>query len=169
MKSKTQLLSPIAGSLAVISSLALILFLGTACQTKKGAKDSNQVGNKVTMSELRNVIQTQISDPAQSAILMNMTRAAENELKAINKDFIVYSNKIGKITVDHSKGANDLQLIIQERKSQSSARRLRLVHMMLDMRSHTTPKEWPIISNAFINSATQQSDHYKSLHHASNS
>ncbi len=169
MKTKTHSLSPIFGSLAVITSLALLLFLGTGCQTKKGVNGSNLVNDKVTMSELRNVIQTQVSDPAQSAVLMDLTGDAENELKAINKDFVAYNRKIGEVTADHSKGANDLRLILQEWESQSSSRRLRLVNMMLDMRKHTTAKEWPAICNAFINSATQQSDRYKTVHHASNS
>lgn len=169
MKIKTQLRSTAAGSLAVITSLAFILFASSACQSKKGAKGPDLVGKNVKMTELRQVIQTRISEPRRSAALINMVGNAEHELGAINGDFIKYSKKFGKITANHAKGASDLHLILQEWEAQTSARRLRLVEVLMGMKGQATAKEWPAISNAFMNSVTKQSDRYKVLHHVTNS
>jgi len=169
MNTKFQLRSSIAGSLAAIASIAMILFVGTACQSKKGAKGPDLVGDKVNLAELRQTIQTRIPDPARSAALMNMVSRAEMELGAINEEFVKYSKKFGKVTANHSKGANDLHLILREWEAESSAHRLRITEVLLGMKNYTSAEEWPTISNAFMNSITQQSDRYKVLHHVSNS
>lgn len=164
MKTLNQLRSPVSASLAVVASIAFILLAGTACQSKKGAKGPAAVGDKVNMAELRQVILTQIPDPARSAELMKMVGFAEQELGAINEGYLKYSKDFGKVSANHSKGANELHMILREWELQTSARRLRLTDALLAMKGQATAAEWPAISKAFFNSVTHQSDRYRALH-----
>ncbi len=168
MKSLFNLRSPIKGSLAVLSSIALILFVGSACQSKKGAKGHTQVGNKVQMVELREVIHSRVPDLNRASALISMVDFAEQELGAINEGYLDFSKKFGKMSANHSKGAPELHMVLREWETESTTRRRRLTDALLSMKGQATAQEWPAISRAFMNSVANQSDRYRSLH-ASNS
>jgi len=69
-----------AGTLASVASIALILLASPACQTRKAAKGPAKVGDNVEMVELRQVIRAQVPDPGRSAALADMVGVAEQEL-----------------------------------------------------------------------------------------
>ncbi len=116
------------------------------------------------MTELRKVIYAQVPDLTRASALINMVSKAEQELGNINKSYLKYSQKFGKITANHSKTANDLHLLLAEWEGVTVARRRRLTDTLIAMKSQATAKEWPEISKAFINSVAVQSDRYRSLH-----
>ena len=151
------------GSLVATISIMLILLAGTACQTRKAAKGPTHVGDNVKLVELRQVIQTQVADPSRSAALLSIVSHAEQELGAANKGYLKQSEEFGKASADHSKSAQDLDAILREWDKQASDRRLRLSNMLLTMKTHATPEEWPTISNAFFNSLMRQSDRFRAL------
>ncbi len=164
MNTLFKLRSPLVASLAALATITLILFVSTACQSKKGAKGPAKVGDKVQMVELRRVIHSQIPDLNRATALINMVGFAEQELGAINEHYLKYSKKFGKMSANHSKSATDLHLVLREWEAQTSNRRLRLTDALLAMKSQATEEEWPAISKAFLYSVTQQSDRYRSLH-----
>ena len=164
MKSSHRIRALFTGSALLAVSILLTLLAGTACQTKKGAKGANQTGANVKMAELRQVIQTRVPDPVRVAALMNTVDHAERELGAINEGFIKHIKEFGKMSANHSKDANDLHMNLTDWEIQASAQRRRLTDVLFSMRSNATPEEWPLITNAFLNSVKRQSDRYKSLH-----
>jgi len=163
MRYPTQVRPSLAGTLAGFASITFLLLAGSACQTNKAAKGPDKVGDNVEMVELRQVIQTQIPDPARSAALTNMVGFAEQELGAINKSFSKYSQAFAKASANHAKGADDLNRILQEWNAETRNRRTRLVDALLAMKVQAKPEEWPAISNAFFDSVKRQSDRYQAL------
>ena len=154
---------PISGLFGVMASITLLLLVGTACQSKKGASAPDKVGKKVQMVELRQVIYARVPDLNRSSELIKMVGFAEQELGAINTGYLKYSKKFGKASANHSKSAADLHLILREWQAESSARRGRLTDALLAMKGQATAEEWPAISKAFINSVAVQSDRYRAL------
>lgn len=150
-------------SLCAAASIALILFVGTACQSKKGAQGPAKVGDNVKMVELRQVIQNKIVDPYRAAELMRMVVGVERDLGAINESFIKHSKELGKMSGKHSVTSGEMQVVLREWDGEASAGRLRVTNTLFAMKKHTTREEWPAVSNAFVNSVMQQSDRYKSL------
>lgn len=163
MKNLFNLRLPIGATLAIAASSALILFAGTACQSKKGAKGPATVGADVKMVELRQVIQSQIVDRNRGAELMKMVSVAEYELGAINESFIKHSKDLGKMSGKHSVTAGEMHVALREWDGEASDHRVRITDALLAMKKHATAEEWPALSNAFINSVMRQSDRYKSL------
>ncbi len=151
-------------SLAAVASLTLVLLVGTACQSNKGAKGPEKVGDKVQMVELRRVIHSQVPDLNRASELIKMVGFAEQELGELNENYLKYSKEFGKVTANHSKSATDLHLVLREWESQTSDRRRRLTDALLAMKGQSTAEEWPAISKAFINSVAVQSDRYRALH-----
>lgn len=168
MKTLFKLRSSIAGSLAALSLISLILIVGTACQSKKGAKGNALVGDKVQMVELRTVIHSRVPDLNRASALISMVDFAEQELGAINQAYLDFSKKFGKMSANHSKGAPELHMVLRDWDAETTTRRRRLTDALLAMKGQATAKEWPAISRAFMNSVANQSDRYRSLH-ASNS
>ena len=56
MRNLFKLRLPVEATIAVAASIAVILFAGTACQSKKGAKGPDYVGENVKMVELGEAI-----------------------------------------------------------------------------------------------------------------
>lgn len=152
-----------AVSLAAVVSLTLLLLGATACQSKKGAKGPEKVGDKVQLAELRRVIHSQVPDLNRASELIKMVGFAEQELGEINESYLKYSKEFGKVTASHSKSTTDLHLILREWESKTSAHRRRLTDALLAMKGPSTAAEWPAISKAFINSVAVQSDRYRVL------
>jgi len=148
----------LAGSLAVLS-----LLLATSCQTNKGAKAPEPIGKDVQLTQLRQIVQTQVPDPNRSAKLLSMVGSAERELGALNKDYIDRSKEFGKMSADHSKTANDLQVFLRSWSASENTGRVRLTDTLLAMKNYATAEEWPAISNAFVNGVMNQSDRYQDL------
>ncbi len=168
MKILFKLRSPIVSSLTLVASLALLLLVGTACQSKKGAQGPAKVGENVQMVELRQVIHSRVPDLNRAAALIKMVDFAEQELGAINESYLGFSKKFGKMSANHSKGAPELHMVLREWETETTNRRRRLTDALLAMKGQSTAAEWPAISRAFMNSVANQSDRYRTLH-ASNS
>ena len=143
MRNLFKLRLPVEATIAVAASIAVILFAGTACQSKKGAKGPDYVGENVKMVELRQVIKQQIVDPSRSSELMKMVGTAEYELGAINESFIKHSKNIGKMSGKHSVTAGELHVALREWDGEASVRRLRITDALLAMKKHATAEEWP--------------------------
>lgn len=154
---------PFGGAGTAIAAASLVLFLGTACQSNKGAKAPEPVGKDVELTQLRQVVQTGVADPNRSAKLLSMVGHAEKELGALNKDYLDRSKDFGKMSADHSKTANDLQVFLRNWSASENTGRVRLTDTLLAMKNYATAEEWPAISNAFVNGVMQQSDRYQSL------
>lgn len=148
----------LTGGVAVLS-----LLLVTACQTNKGAQAPEPIGKDVQLTQLRQVVQTQVPDPNRSARLLSMVGSAERELGALNQDFNERSKEFGKMSADHSKTANDLQVFLRSWSASENTGRVRLTDTLLAMKNYATAEEWPAISDAFVNGVMNQSDRYQSL------
>ena len=155
--------SHIGGALSVFSAIAIIALVTVSCQSTKNSGGQELVGSKVQMTELRQVLQTRVADPARSSAMMKMTGDAEQTLGSINESFIKKSKEFGKMSADHSKTAAELQNFMRAWDAEDHNQRARLAGVMLAMRQQSTPEEWPAISNAFVNSVMRQSDRYQTL------
>ena len=143
--------------------MAITLLVIVSCKTLNMGGSDDTVGTKVQMTEVRQVIQTTVADPARSAALLTMTGNAEQTLGALNKSFLERSKELGKLSADHSKSAAELTTYMRAWEAEDHARRSRLAGVMLAMKAQTTAAEWPVVSNAYINSVVNQSDRYQSL------
>lgn len=121
------------------------------------------VGDKVQLTELRQVIRTQVADPARGNAMMQLAGNAEQTLGQINENFIKHSKEFGKMSADHSKTAGELQNYMRTWDAEDHNQRAQLANVLLAMRSQATPAEWPAVSNAFVNSIMRQSDRYQTL------
>ena len=155
--------SRFGGAVAVFSAVVAVVLVSVSCQTSKKGGEQELVGNKVQLTELRQVIQTQVADPARSNAMMQLAGNAEQTLGNINENFIKRSKEFGKMSADHSKTAGELQNYMRTWDAEDHNQRAQLANVMLAMRSQSTPAEWPAVSNAFVNSIMRQSDRYQTL------